>query len=131
MRREVERAGLVGLDGAIRMRGDPGSLLCMSKSTDRSMTFATHRSCKEKYKKLCEITFRAKTFTGLFCDRTPTAGSQGRFRSSDKASALGAPVFEDGSSILSISEGSFPDKHRIKTNKTPKPFNAQLYLLSF
>lgn len=27
IRREVERAGLVGLDGAIRMSGDPGSLL--------------------------------------------------------------------------------------------------------
>lgn len=33
--REVERAGLVGLDGAIRMSGDPGSLLCKEKKKKR------------------------------------------------------------------------------------------------
>lgn len=53
------------------------------------------------------LSLKVMIFTGLFWDRTPTAGSQGRFRSRDKASALGAPVFADGSSILSISVGSF------------------------
>lgn len=47
--------------------------------------------------------------TGLFWDRTPTAGSQGRFSSRDRASALGAPVFADVSNILSISKGNFQD----------------------
>lgn len=50
--------------------------------------------------------------TGLFWDRTPTAGSQGRFSSSDRASALGAPVFADVSNILSISKGNFQDTER-------------------
>lgn len=50
--------------------------------------------------------------TGLFWDRTPTAGSQGRFSSSDRASALGAPVFADVSNIRSISKGNFQDTKR-------------------
>lgn len=57
---------------------------------------------------ICELF----SFTGLFWDRTPTAGSQGRFSSSDRASTLGAPVFADDSSILSISEGNFPDAQK-------------------
>lgn len=48
--------------------------------------------------------------TGLFWDRTPTAGSHGRFSSKDSASALGEPDFADVSSILSISKGIFQDR---------------------
>lgn len=50
--------------------------------------------------------------TGLFWDRTPTAGSQGRFSSSDNASALGEPDFADVNSILSISNGILQDTER-------------------
>lgn len=52
------------------------------------------------------------SITGLFWDKTPTAGSQGRFSSSDRASALGAPVFVVVSNILSISNGNFQDTQR-------------------
>lgn len=45
----------------------------------------------------------------MFWERTPTAGSQGRFSSNDRASALGAPVFVVVSNILSISKGNFQD----------------------
>lgn len=45
--------------------------------------------------------------TGLLCDSTPTAGSHGRLRSRERASAPAAPVFiEDDSNILSIRDGT-------------------------
>lgn len=49
---------------------------------------------------------RPEVLTGLLCDRTPTAGSHGRFSSSDRASAPAAPVLAvEESSILSIRVG--------------------------
>lgn len=125
IRREVERAGLVGLDGAIKMSGDPGSLLWnMWENRQGSLVFNCYRSWRTKCKKLFKNVFFLETqsewfsFTGLFWDRTPTAGSQGRFSSSDRASALGAPVFADGSNILSMSEGNFPSTERgVKMNQ--------------
>lgn len=45
------------------------------------------------------------------------AGSQGRFSSNDRASALGAPVFVVVSNILSISKGNFQDTKK-NSNKS-------------
>lgn len=93
------------------IRGDPGSLLWWPKQ------YLIVKASHELSEILIVLDRTGSKDTGLFCDSTPTAGSHGRLRRRDSASALGEPDFADVSSILSISKGIFQDKKKKRKNQ--------------
>lgn len=86
--------------------------VCSGKRPEKDLTINSSRESGTEWQSdILVVPDRLGSWvTGLFWDRTPTAGSHGRFSSRDSASALGEPDFADVSSILSISKGIFQER---------------------